>query len=156
MQNISDESDIEKKEFAHQIQSLYAYDLFAKKMFKESMKEFFELDTDPCDVIRLFPDLLPQDTIIRSASSPSTSMHSSLSTPNIAELESKDLENGLLALIDYLTDVRANLKLKFTQSGAESKLFGQNITTLLSIIDTTLLKCYLQVKRCMMFNIFLR
>lgn len=107
------------------------------------MSEFAKLQTDPCDVIRLFPDLLPQDT---SKQYGTTSTHAPTPNPfatNLPKLEDRDLENGLLALIDYLVEVRQNLK-KELHGTNESKSFGKNLTPLLSIIDTTLLKCYLQ------------
>lgn len=99
------------------------------------MQVFAKLKTDPCDVIRLFPDLLPQDNqkISHQTASPST---------NLPTLDEKDLENGLLALIDYLTEVRLDLQSEL-QKNTEPKTFGKK-TPLLSIIDTTLLKCYLQ------------
>lgn len=58
MQNISDESEEEKREKIHHIQTLFAFDLFNNKKFHESMNEFLKLETDPYDVIRLFPDLI--------------------------------------------------------------------------------------------------
>lgn len=59
------------------------------------MKEFLILKTDPYDVIRLFPDLLPQ-------SSPPTSQESH------ENLTDSEKENGIQALIDYLTEIRRN------------------------------------------------
>lgn len=89
-QEASDESDEEKKSTIHKIQTLLAYDLFNQKKFNESMKEFIKLDTDPYDVIRLFPDLLPTP--------PEPDYQSGLTE--------KELEEGLQALIEYLTEVR--------------------------------------------------
>ena len=45
VQNISDGSDEEKTKNIYQIQTLYAFDLFNKKQFHESMKEFLNLGT---------------------------------------------------------------------------------------------------------------
>lgn len=59
------------------------------------MEEFLKLGTDPYDVIRLFPDLLPQQN-----ESPEV-------TGNLAE---SDLEAGLSALIEYLTEVRYKIQ----------------------------------------------
>lgn len=110
------------------------------------MREFAKLETDPCDVIRLFPDLLPQDTtaIGMTAATRQSSFSSPSSKSNLPKLVDKDLEIGLLALIDYLTEVRYNLQKHLHK--AESKTVEKNTARLLSIIDTTLLKCYLQVK----------
>lgn len=125
---ISDECEDDKKEKVHHIQTLLAYDLFSNKQFHESMKEFQKLKTDPYDVIRLFPELLPHQT----------GENNPLAGP---PLVGKDLETGLLALIDYLTDIRHPLKLEVANNNdAKSK----TALHLLQIIDTTLLKCYLQ------------
>lgn len=121
----------------HDIQTMYALDLFSNKLFKESMQEFAKLETDPCDVIRLFPDLFPKDSMAGSAGKKPSAANSSLPT-----LVDKDLELGLLALIDYLTEVRYNLLRQMQNS--ETKTLSKNSKNLLSIIDTTLLKCYLQ------------
>lgn len=56
------------------------------------------------------------------------------------KLTDKDLENGLLALIDYLVEIRSLVG----KALPGAKPFGRNPKTLLSIIDTTLLKCYLE------------
>lgn len=98
------------------------------------MREFIELETDPCDVIRLFPNLFPVATKLNQ---------STLMKSNLPALDGKDLEKALLALIEYLTEVRFNL-LRQIQN-AETKPNSKNSNYLLSIIDTTLLKCYLQV-----------
>lgn len=62
------------------------------------MKEFLKLDTDPYDVIRLFPDLLPPQSNLNE--SPESS----------SGLSDRELEEGLLALIEYLTEVRHKLQ----------------------------------------------
>lgn len=139
MQDISDESEEEKSEKKHQIRTIYAFDLFANKMFKQSMDEFSKLETDPCDVIRLFPNLLTN-----SAVTPSSPVVLPPAV-NLPKLEDRDLEEGLLALIDYLTDVRFSVRKRLEDKTIESKQYGKNLTPLLSIIDTTLLKCYLPV-----------
>lgn len=125
---MSDESVDEKQLISHKIQSLYANDLFANKHFKESMAEFTKLETDPYDVIRLFPDLLPSGTPVSATSS---------SLLQLSKLENRDLENGLLALIEYLVNLRHKLKKNASDDTHSGKL-------LLSVVDTTLLKCYLQ------------
>lgn len=107
------------------------------------MREFAKLQTDPCEVIRLFPDLLPQDTSKQYGTTSAPNPTPNPFATNLPKLEDRDLENGLLALIDYLVEVRHNLK-KELHGTNESKPFGKNLTPLLSIIDTTLLKCYLQ------------
>lgn len=69
------------------------------------MKEFLKLGTDPYEVIRLFPDLLPQQN------------EAVESTDNLVE---RDLEAGLSALIEYLTEVRHKLQLE-TQVGLKTQ-----------------------------------
>lgn len=138
LQEISDENSEEKLKEKHRIQTRYAIDLFSNKCFKESMREFIKLETDPFDVIRLFPNLFPKDPVATKLS------QSALAKSNLPVLDGKDLEMALLALIEYLTEVRFNL-LRQMQI-AELKQSSKNSNYLLSIIDTTLLKCYLQVK----------
>lgn len=109
------------------------------------MKEFFKLETDPYDVIRLFPDLLPQQN--------ANSENNADPTSSLPKLQDRDLESGLLALIEYLTEVRLKTQIS-TESKANANASGnlndrppasKATTQLLQIIDTTLLKCYLQV-----------
>ncbi|XP_058451128.1 vam6/Vps39-like protein [Malaya genurostris] len=142
--NISDESSEFKVTKINEIQTRHAYNLFIKKQFRESMKEFAKLNTDPIDVIRLFPDLLPDS---------GKNKLSSYSKKPAPVLDEKDIENGILALIDYLTEVRYSLRQELI-SKTESKLSsGKNISALLSIIDTTLLKCYLQTSDSMVASV---
>lgn len=133
-QEISDENSEEKTKEKHRIQTRYAIDLFSNKSFKESMREFIKLETDPCDVIRLFPNLFPKDP---------AAVKPVLAKNSLPVLDGKDLEMALLALIEYLTEVRFNLLRQMQNS--EQKTHSKNSNYLLSIIDTTLLKCYLQV-----------
>lgn len=139
---MSDESEEDKLERTNHIQTIYAYDLFSKLLFKESMAEFSKLKTDPCDVIRLFPNLLTSGT-----TPVSTPTSAGIVPPSFPSFESRDLENGLLALIDYLVIVRFNVmkQMDAKTGNSDSKQFGKNLSQMLSIIDTTLLKCYLQV-----------
>ena len=113
------------------------------------MEQFSKLGTDPYEVIRLFPDLVSQTSNVNEPNEPD---------PNLLKLHDRDLENGLLALIDYLTEVRykfindsqkekeATEKNKEKAVGEKSKSTMSAATEqLLKIVDTTLLKCYLQV-----------
>ncbi|KAM7360062.1 vacuolar protein sorting 39 [Cochliomyia hominivorax] len=131
--NISGEPEQCKAETIRQIHMRYAKELFALKQFSAAMTEFENAQANPYDVIRLFPNLL-QD----QSKSSSTDVYIA-AVPNTAmlQLEDKDLENALLALIDFLSLARQKevVKLRDTKSSSKS---------LLSIIDTTLLKCYLQ------------
>lgn len=71
---------------------MFAYHLFYSKRFQESMKQFLTLGTDPRNVINLFPELLINQT-------KDTSEEINL------KLTEKELEIGLLALVEYLTEV---------------------------------------------------
>lgn len=111
------------------------------------MKQFQELGTDPYEVIRLFPHLVSESGNANDVNEPIT---------GLPKLHDRDLENGLLALIGFLTEVRLNLMgggdLKYKDSNSDRKDREKKTMTpiateqLLKIIDTTLLKCYLQVK----------
>lgn len=145
---MSAESAEDKHSMTHEIQTLYAYDLFINKQFREAMLEFSKLNTDPTNVINLFPDLLPScepAPIARSMSSSMSQNEMMREMPKmIAKLVDKDLENGLMALIDYLVEVRQQINYNQDKNLSSAKTFGRNPKTLLSIIDTTLLKCYLE------------
>ncbi|XP_011695638.1 PREDICTED: vam6/Vps39-like protein [Wasmannia auropunctata] len=138
--NLSDITDEEKTKQTYKIQTLYAHHLFYNKRFQEAMDLFLKLGTDPYEVIRLFPDLV----------SPSTNELSE-PAPNLPKLQDHDLEKGLRALIVFLTEVRHKLMAKDKELGKEKNGVNgeKNLTAvateqLLKIIDTTLLKCYLQ------------
>ncbi|KAF7410539.1 hypothetical protein HZH68_004920 [Vespula germanica] len=144
--SLSDIIEEEKVKQTYKIQTLYAHHLFYNKKFQEAMDLFLELGTDPYEVIRLFPDLV----------TPSTSSHDlGDSSTNLPKLPNHDLEKGLRALIIFLTDVRYKLisdtKTKDKDNNKEKSVMEseKNLTAvateqLLKIIDTTLLKCYLQ------------
>ncbi|KAL7299998.1 hypothetical protein TKK_0007311 [Trichogramma kaykai] len=146
--NLSDLSEEERTKKTYKIQTLYAHHLFRNKKFREAMEQFSKLGTDPYEVIRLFPDLVSQTSNLNEPNEPEL---------HLLKLQDRDLESGLLALIDYLTEVRyklinnkdkeANEKMKGKKINPGEEL--KNMTSvateqLLKIIDTTLLKCYLQ------------
>lgn len=140
---MSDITDEEKGKQTYKIQTLYAHHLFYNKRFQEAMDLFLKLGTDPYEVIRLFPDLAP-----------STNTHEvSEPTSSLPKLQDHDLEKGLRALIVFLTEVRHKLmakdkELSKEKNGVNGEKNSYVVATeqLLKIIDTTLLKCYLQVK----------
>lgn len=66
------------------------------------MKEFLKLGTDAYDVIRLFPDLLPQQ--------PGGEVPES-----VRDMTEKELEESRLALTAYLTEMRFRLQSSDTQ-----------------------------------------
>ncbi|KAJ0176101.1 hypothetical protein K1T71_008275 [Dendrolimus kikuchii] len=115
----------EKKQKIHSIQMMFALELFDNKNYANAMKEFRKLNTDPADVIKLFPELgVKSDGNLKDN-----------------ELKGKDLENALNALIDYLVELRRNVS---GGSQEEPMVSQRNVAQQLELIDTTLLKCYLQ------------
>uniref|UniRef100_A0A1A9VCV0 CNH domain-containing protein n=1 Tax=Glossina austeni TaxID=7395 RepID=A0A1A9VCV0_GLOAU len=131
--HISDEPDALKSDIIRQIHMRYAKELFALKQFSSAMTEFAKASADPYDVIRLFPNLLHD----QAKPTAKDSFDATVPTFPMPQLEDKDLENAILALIEFLALARQKevVKLRDTKSSSKS---------LLSIIDTTLLKCYLQ------------
>ncbi|XP_011210738.2 vam6/Vps39-like protein [Bactrocera dorsalis] len=127
--NISEEPDDIKAATIREIHMRYARELFCNKQFSDAMKEFEKAAADPYDVIRLFPNLL-QD----QAHKPT---EVAVPAPPTPQLEEKEMENALLALIEFLALARQKEVVKLRDTKSTSK-------SLLSIIDTTLLKCYLQ------------
>jgi Vam6/Vps39-like protein vacuolar protein sorting-associated protein 39 len=94
------------------------------------MKEFIKLNTDPAEVIELFPDLDGKGNVDGSKK----------------KLKGKDLENALNALIEYLVELRSMIgQNKPEASGSQEQGSQRNVQQQLELIDTTLLKCYLQV-----------
>ncbi|XP_064458413.1 vam6/Vps39-like protein [Ornithodoros turicata] len=135
--DLSNDTEAERTATKQHIKNLLAVDLFCKKKYEESMAIFRELETDPSHVIGLFPDLLPEE------------YRSTLRYPeSIPEIKDGDLETGLYALLDYLVQFRCHL---LTDTNPEPSLTAittssktiQSKTSLLQIIDTTMLKCYL-------------
>ncbi|KAH9637625.1 hypothetical protein HF086_007339 [Spodoptera exigua] len=125
LQSLSDCTPEEKEQKIHSIQVLYALELFDNKQYSQSMKEFIKLKTDPVDVIKLFPEL-----------------DGKTNDDNPKKLVGKDLENALNALVMYLKELRANIG---NSTGQDEATKQRNVTQQLELIDTTLLKCYLQI-----------
>jgi len=137
--NICDKSLTDKSKRIQHIQTLMAFDLFCNFKFKESMDVFYKLDICPSHVIGLYSGLLPaefQDKLVYPDSLP--------------VLQGREMENGLLALIEYLTQMRHKLNNSSTPSTLSPQPLVEGIIVIkskrqaLQIIDTTLLKCYLQ------------
>ncbi|XP_003707577.1 vacuolar protein sorting 39 isoform X2 [Megachile rotundata] len=144
--SLSDISEEEKVKQTYKIQTLYAHHLFRNKRFQDAMDLFLKIGTDPYEVITLFPDLVTP-----------SSNNSEASDPTFPKLQDHDLEKGLRALIVFLTEVKRKLlgdsksKEKDKDNNKEKSVIEgeKNMTAvateqLLKIIDTTLLKCYVQ------------
>ncbi|XP_070577538.1 vam6/Vps39-like protein [Ptychodera flava] len=137
--DMTDEAEADKQTKIQQIQNLHAFDLFSQHRFEESMQIFAKLGTDPAQVIGLFPDLLPQE------------FRNQLEYPQQPPaLSGAELEKGLLALIEYLTQKRNDVVKHMSQELGNPTAIVEGSATIKSkkqlsqIIDTTLLKCYLQ------------
>ncbi|XP_068156071.1 vam6/Vps39-like protein [Drosophila tropicalis] len=126
---ISKEPAEDKAQTIRQIHMFYAKELFTNKEFSAAMKEFEKASIDPYDVIRLFPNLVPELA--------ATTGMDAVPTASVPQLEERDLEYAYLALIEFLAQARQREVVKLRDAKSSSK-------SLLEIIDTTLLKCYLQ------------
>ncbi|XP_065641872.1 vam6/Vps39-like protein isoform X1 [Hydra vulgaris] len=146
---LMDEVGDKKKNKMKQIKKLLGFSQFCQRRFEEAIKLFNSIDEDPSFVIGLFPNLLPKE-FHKRIKYPST-------LPNFSD---GDIEKGLKVLIDYLTAIRRNAKQTqqstvtsiqqsaVARSRLPSVLNSQQSETsksFLCLIDTTLLKCYLQV-----------
>lgn len=142
------EPEQEKAARKESIQNLYAFDLFCQKKFDDSLQLFAQLETDPAQVIGLFPDLLPNEfrKLLEYPAPP-------------PQLTPGELEKGCVALVEYLTQKRNELiknsdKTESLQRGrnkdstkepSKADIKAQkNLEHRRQVIDTSLLKCYLQ------------
>lgn len=142
---MSDTPEEEKARKTYKIQTLYAHQLFNNKKFFDAMAHFLKWGTDTCEVIRLFPNLVFHLSSTDEIDKPES---------DLPQLQGRDLENSILALISYLTEVRHKvinydeLKNKEKNPLLNDKLKNMTASAykrLRTVIDTTLLKCYLQV-----------
>jgi hypothetical protein len=135
---LAEEPESEKDKRIRNIKNLYAFDLFCQKRFEESLTLFAKLGTDPSHVIGLYPGLLPED------------FRNKLEYPEkVPEIKGTEHEKGILALIEYLTQKRNELSKDIDKEMSTTAIVEGNKTInsrkqLSQIIDTTLLKCYLE------------
>lgn len=136
--NMTNYSHNLKQQTINHIQNLYAINLFCNSEFKEAMKIFLKLEIDPLYIIGLFHNLLPEK-------------YNQMKYPDkIPDFKGSDLENGLLALSEYLLHIRYEFIANFKENVISfTSIKEGNVTTyskeeLLEVIDNTLLKCYLQ------------
>lgn len=136
--NMTEETEEERKQRIIRIRTLYAFNLFCQRRFDDSLKIFAELGTDPSQVVGLYPNLLPKE------------FRDNLEYPDHApDLEGAELEKALLCLIEYLTQKRNEVlknvnKEMVTTAIVEGNTVMKSRRQLSQIIDTTLLKCYIQ------------
>ena len=124
-QSLTDCTPEQKQQKVRSIQVLYAMELFDNKQYVQSIREFNKVKTDPSEVIKLFPELDSEDK------------------EKAKKLSGKDLQNALIALIEYLKELKAKIgnNERDEQDGNPSTQTEQ-----LELIDTTLLKSYLLVR----------
>merc|ERR1712142_256434 len=130
---------VEEKTLNRETKRLYAFHLFTLRRFKESFTIYAALDTEPPYVIGLFPNLLPPGYKQSFAEYPE----------KVPALEGGELEIGVLELIDYLTQKRYELLMAVGGDMKGDDPTTSKSRTLMQIIDTTLLKCYLMTNDSM-------
>ncbi|KAK4324087.1 hypothetical protein Pmani_005270 [Petrolisthes manimaculis] len=138
--DVWNEANDAKAQMHNYIQHLHAIHLFHNKDYTQAMSIFLQLNTDLPYVIGLYPDMVPEEC------------RNQLQYPYPPPaLSGADLEVALQALVHFLHEMRDQL------SGNEGSSRTDNIQRFttkppsiksrnekLRIIDTTLLKCYLQ------------
>lgn len=107
---------------AQNVQMFDSNDLFDKKKFCESMNIFLNLNTNPAEVIKLFPDFAP-NKIKELCDEEQT----------CPKLLDRDHENSLLALIEYLRVVRQRVQVS---PNSKSDMAVKQNKLLLELIDT--------------------
>ncbi|ODM93368.1 Vam6/Vps39-like protein [Orchesella cincta] len=142
LSNIWEESATLKNKKISQIKNLFAFHLFCHKKFNPAMHHFSELGTDASHVIGLFPDLLPQE------------YRNGIYYPSpVPEFRGLDLENGLSALVRTALMGSSNQTVTDAASIVEGGHTLKSKRELLQIIDTTLLKCYLQTNESLVASL---
>ncbi|WKY10567.1 hypothetical protein Q1695_002715 [Nippostrongylus brasiliensis] len=116
-----------------------ALNLFHRKRFEESFQLHAEIKTDVITIIQMFPEFLPEK-LRRNAAA--------------FDFPANDKKRALLALGNYLSAIRADLSMQIDQYHKEKQSNNgpQNVEDLkklhvsLQVVDTALLKCYLQTR----------
>ncbi|VDM61636.1 unnamed protein product [Angiostrongylus costaricensis] len=128
-------SDENKTEIKRQA----ALNLFHRKKFEESFQLHAEIKTDVITIIQMFPEFLPEKLQKKAAA---------------FDLPANDKKRALLALGNYLSAVRSDLS-KQLELHHREKVHNQptsnadhlkNLHISLQVVDTALLKCYLQTR----------
>ncbi|XP_052273786.1 vam6/Vps39-like protein isoform X2 [Dreissena polymorpha] len=135
IQLVSDRPQDENEAIVAGIRAQNGVHLFCENKFKDAMDIFLSLNTDVSHVIGLFPDMLP---------------HRLKYPERIPPLTDYQLFNSLEALTDFLLKKRAIIaRGQDLTEGSVIYEHRKNVTlktrkNALSVIDTTLLKCYVQ------------
>uniref|UniRef100_A0A914X4H1 CNH domain-containing protein n=1 Tax=Plectus sambesii TaxID=2011161 RepID=A0A914X4H1_9BILA len=144
-----EEEDVERSRSIQEIKHLYAFNLFCQRKFTEAFAMFSEIGSEVLYVIGLFPDLLPDE------------IRNNIVYPDALppRMNTEELRNGLQGLAGFLSETRTRiayliamqprLRDKKELSAAETTqlLSGEQLQqnrNLLQIVDTTLLRCYVE------------
>ena len=119
----------EKKGQVLHIKKLQAFSLFTQHEFQQSLEKYTEINADPIDVISLYPKLLPDAIRLKRK-------HPAEPPP----LTGKPLNTAIDVLTQYLMQQRNRYSKALSN---KNEFEGPNVD-MLQIIDTTLLKCYVQ------------
>jgi hypothetical protein len=130
-ENVPVQDEALKRAKLRSIRVLHSYHLFSQGQFEHAMDLFLELDLDPLQVIGLYPNLLPRDLRARYT----------YPVP-VPELTGSALDKALVALMNYLTQIRptcgpSNPQLRNDEDYGAT----QDLPT---IVDTSLLKAYIK------------
>ncbi|XP_047989752.1 vam6/Vps39-like protein [Leguminivora glycinivorella] len=116
MQTLNDCSEEDRPQKVHSIKILTAQEFFDTKKYAQAINIFKQLNIEPTDVIKLIPELDNKPG-------------------KCGKIKGEDLRNAVRALVEYL-------KWKKKSVGEANGQDGQSV---LELIDTTLLKCYVQL-----------
>lgn len=122
-----------------EIQRIHGFHLFHKRSFEAAFTIFADTDIHPQQVIGLFTTLASDD------------IRAKYTYPfEPIELFKDQLEDALLALVAYLSAKRSEMT-KLSDPGDETQRLKRQ--ALNEILDTTLLKCYVEVKPAMVSSL---
>eukprot|EP01130_Rhizamoeba_saxonica_P008537 TRINITY_DN3456_c0_g1_i2.p1 TRINITY_DN3456_c0_g1~~TRINITY_DN3456_c0_g1_i2.p1 ORF type:complete len:767 (-),score=140.41 TRINITY_DN3456_c0_g1_i2:83-2383(-) len=134
-----------RKETINSLQLSNAYHLFMIAQFGSAMQLFYNLETDPLQVISLFPNFLP-----RPLNEQYSMRHNDIL---LKELEGNSLASALIALCEYLENFRDENEDRQVVNG---NIPWDEVTDRSVIIDTTLLKAYTQTNPSMISKFLMR
>uniref|UniRef100_A0A914DKF3 CNH domain-containing protein n=2 Tax=Acrobeloides nanus TaxID=290746 RepID=A0A914DKF3_9BILA len=130
-----------------------AANLFSQKRFPECFNIHLELKTDVLLVLHFFPHIIPEKYLAKLSLYKNEELDSFENPADFAENEKKQ---AILALTDYLSAMRTeyariiSLHYKDRKENRKENLLQtqelKRLESILELIDTALLKCYLQSK----------
>eukprot|EP01104_Vermistella_antarctica_P012521 TRINITY_DN3647_c0_g1_i2.p1 TRINITY_DN3647_c0_g1~~TRINITY_DN3647_c0_g1_i2.p1 ORF type:complete len:916 (-),score=175.96 TRINITY_DN3647_c0_g1_i2:3010-5757(-) len=132
----------------HNMRVMYAYYRFAHGEYAKAMKLFHKLDSNPVEVISLFPSLLPQTLAVRFVARGGKLVGTranlegglSIAVPAIVRLSTSEMDEALEHLVNYLTLVRSSVPPRLELRSPDFASTSDPV----QLIDTALLKAYLR------------